>query len=241
MDLRIGHLYPDLMNIYGDRGNVIALAQRAKWRGIQVEVRPYSVGQWADPEWADVWFFGGGQDQGQDIVGADLAGKNGAALRKSVEGGAAIFSVCGGYQLLGHEYVPETGPSIPGVGLLDVTTRAGRKRFVGNLLVDSPDGQLIGFENHSGRTYLGSSAKPLGTVLAGNGNNGEDKTEGAVQGKVIGCYLHGSCLPKNPWLADRLLTWALVRRNGDVKLEPLEDNDEQAARIQASEVARTRT
>jgi hypothetical protein len=174
-------------------------------------------------------------------VGADLAAKNGASLRKSVEGGAAMFSVCGGYQLLGHEYVPEIGPSIPGVGILDVTTRAGRKRFVGNLLVDSPDGQLIGFENHSGRTYLGSSAKPLGTVLAGNGNNGEDKTEGAVQGRVIGCYLHGSCLPKNPWLADRLLTWALIRRNGDVKLEPLQDDDEQAARLQASEVARTRT
>ena len=242
MKFTVGWLYPDLMNIYGDRGNVIALAQRAKWRGIDVEVRPYSVGQWAEPEWPDVWFFGGGQDQGQDIVGADLAGgKNGAALRKSVEGGAAIFSVCGGYQLLGHEYVPESGPSIPGVGVLDVTTRAGRKRFVGNLLVDSPDGQLIGFENHSGRTYLGSSAKPLGTVVAGNGNNGEDKTEGAVQGKVIGCYLHGSCLPKNPWLADRLLTWALARRGGDVKLEPLDDDDERAARAQASEVARTRT
>jgi len=242
MDLRIGHLYPDLMSIYGDKGNVIALSQRARWRGIAAEVRPYSVGEWREPEWPDVWFFGGGQDQGQDIVGADLAGgKNGAALRKSVEGGAAIFSVCGGYQLLGHEYVPESGPSIPGVGVLDVTTRAGRKRFVGNLLVDSPDGQLIGFENHSGRTYLGSSAKPLGTVVAGNGNNGEDKTEGAVQGKVIGCYLHGSCLPKNPWLADRLLTWALARRGGDVKLEPLDDDDERAARAQASEVARTRT
>ena len=156
MDLHIAHLYPDLMNIYGDRGNVIALSQRAKWRGIDVEVRPYSIGEWADPEWPDVWFFGGGQDQGQDIVGADLAGKNGAALRKSVEGGAAILSVCGGYQLLGHEYVPETGPSIPGVGILDVRTRAGKRRFVGNLLVDSPDGQLVGFENHSGRTYLGS-------------------------------------------------------------------------------------
>jgi CobQ-like glutamine amidotransferase family enzyme len=241
MDLHIAHLYPDLMNIYGDRGNVIALSQRARWRGIDVEVRPYSIGEWADPEWPDVWFFGGGQDQGQDIVGADLAGKNGAALRKSVEGGAAILSVCGGYQLLGHEYVPETGPSIPGVGILDVSTRAGKRRFVGNLLVDSPDGQLVGFENHSGRTYLGSAAKPLGTVIAGNGNNGEDKTEGAVQGKVIGCYLHGSCLPKNPWLADRLLVWALDRRHKDTKLDPLDDADEAAARVQASEVARTRT
>ena len=241
MDLRIAHLYPDLMNIYGDRGNVIALAQRAKWRGVAVEVRPYSVAEWTDPDWPDIWFFGGGQDQGQDIVGADLAGKNGSALRKSVETGAAIFSVCGGYQLLGHEYVPETGPSIPGVGILDVTTRAGKKRFVGNLLADSPRGQLIGFENHSGRTYLGPRATPLGTVIAGNGNNGEDKTEGAVQDHVIGCYLHGSCLPKNPWLADQLLAWALGRRNGTVTLEPLDDSDELAAREQASEVARTRT
>ena len=240
MDLHIAHLYPDLMNIYGDRGNVIALSQRARWRGIEAEVRAYSVGEWADPDWPDVWFFGGGQDQGQDIVGADLAGKNGAGLRRSVEGGAAIFSVCGGYQLLGHEYVPEVGPAIPGVGILDVTTRAGKKRFVWNLLADSTDGQLIGFENHSGRTFLGMSAKALGTVVVGNGNNGEDKTEGAIQGKVIGCYLHGSCLPKNPWIADQLLIWALARRHGDVKLDPLDDRDELAAREQAIGVARAR-
>jgi lipid II isoglutaminyl synthase (glutamine-hydrolysing) len=241
LNLRIAHLYPDLMNIYGDKGNVIALAQRAKWRAIEVEVRPYSVGEWIEPDWPDVWFFGGGQDQGQDIVGADLAGKNGAALKRSVEAGAAIFSVCGGYQLLGHEYVPENGPSIPGLGILDVTTRAGKKRFVGNLLADTPDGQqLIGFENHSGRTYLGDRAKPLGTVVVGNGNNGDDKTEGAVQGNVIGCYLHGSCLPKNPWLADRLLQSALRRRHADAKLSPLEDTEELAARIQAIEVARSR-
>lgn len=240
MDLRIAHLYPDLMNIYGDKGNVIALAQRARWRGVDVEVRPFSVGEWSDPDWPDVWFFGGGQDQGQDIVGADLAGKNGAALKRSVEAGATIFSVCGGYQLLGHEYVPENAPGIPGLGILDVTTRAGRKRFVGNLLADSPDGQLVGFENHSGRTFLGPAAKPLGTVVIGNGNNGEDKTEGAVQGRVIGCYLHGSCLPKNPWLADRLLGGALARRHGDVKLQPLDDTDERAARDQATEVARVR-
>lgn len=240
MELHIAHLYADLMNIYGDRGNVIALGNRAKWRGIDVEVRSYSVGGWTDSEWPDVWFFGGGQDQGQDIVGADLAGKNGAALRASVDGGAAIFSVCGGYQLLGHEYVPEIGPAIPGVGILDVTTRAGKKRFVGNLLAESPDGQLIGFENHSGRTYLGAAARPLGTVVVGNGNNGEDKTEGAVQGKVIGCYLHGSCLPKNPWVADRLLGWALSRRYPQAKIEPLDDRDEAAAREQAMAVARAR-
>ena len=241
MDLRIAHLYPDLMSIYGDRGNVLALAQRARWRDIAVEVRAFTAGQSFDADWPDLWFFGGGQDQGQDIVGADLAGPNGAALKTSLANGAAALTICGGYQLLGHEYVPENAPAIPGLGVLDVRTRAGSLRFVGNLVAETPDGVLVGFENHSGRTYLGPNAKALGTVIVGNGNNSEDKTEGAVQGKVIGCYLHGSCLPKNPWLADRLLTWALVRRNGDVKLEPLVDDDEQAARIQASEVARTRT
>ena len=240
MELRIGHLYPDLMSIYGDKGNVIALSQRARWRGIAAEVRPYTVGEWREPEWPDVWFFGGGQDQGQDLVGADLAGRNGESLRKSVASGAAIFSVCGGYQLLGTEYVPEVGAAIPGAGILDVTTRAGRKRFVGNLVVDSADGPLVGFENHSGRTYLGPRAVPLGSVVVGNGNNGEDKTEGAIQGKVIGCYLHGSCLPKNPWLADRLLQWALERRHTDVKLAKLDDEAELAARTQATEVAQAR-
>ena len=240
IDLRIGHLYPDLMSIYGDRGNVLALAQRARWRDIAVELRAFTAGMSFDPDWADAWFFGGGQDQGQDIVGADLAGPNGEALRRSFDGGAAALTICGGYQLLGHEYVPETGPSIPGLGVLDVTTRAGRERFVGNLVADTPDGQLVGFENHSGRTYLGPRAKPLGTVVVGHGNNGEDKTEGAVQGRIVGTYSHGSCLPKNPWLADRLLAWALERRHGPQRLIPLDDREENAARDQAAAVARER-
>ncbi|MEP7003672.1 MAG: glutamine amidotransferase [Chloroflexota bacterium] len=243
MDLRIGHLYPDLMSIYGDRGNVIALTQRAKWRGIDVETRALTAGQSRfDPDWADVYFFGGGQDQGQDIVGADLAGPNGDMLRRSIAGGAAVFSVCGGYQLLGTQYVPEVGDPIPGLGVLDVTTKAGKVRFVGNLLCETDDGKrLVGFENHSGHTYLGTGARPLGRVLAGHGNNGTDKTEGAVQGKLIGCYLHGSALPKNPWLADQLISWGLARRHGDVELAPLDDTDEYAAQTQAAEVARTRT
>ena len=241
MDLRIGHLYPDLMSIYGDRGNVLALTQRAKWRGIDVETRALTVGDTFDPDWADVYFFGGGQDQGQDIVGADLAGPNGEALRKAIAGGAAVFSVCGGYQLLGREYVPETGPAIPGLGVMDVTTRAGKVRFVGNLLAETDDGRtLIGFENHSGYTTLGPAAKPLGRVVVGHGNNGTDKTEGAVQGKLIGCYLHGSALPKNPWLADRLIAWGLERRHGPVELAPLDDAEELAAQSAAAEVARTR-
>jgi CobQ-like glutamine amidotransferase family enzyme len=240
VDLRIAHLYPDLMSIYGDRGNVLALAQRARWRDIAVELRAFTAGQDFDPEWPDLWFFGGGQDQGQDIVGADLAGPNGDALKASLANGAAALAVCGGYQLLGHEYAPENAPAIPGLGVLDVRTRAGTLRFVGNLVADAPDGVLVGFENHSGRTYLGPLARPLGTVVVGNGNNGADKTEGAVQGKIVGTYSHGSCLPKNPWLADRLLTWALERRHGPQRLIPLDDREEKAAREQAAEVAKAR-
>ena len=240
MDLRIAHLYPDLMNIYGDRGNVLALSQRARWRGITVEVRAFTAGQEFDADWADFWFFGGGQDQGQDLVGADLAGPNGDALRRSLANGAAALTICGGYQLLGHEYIPENAPPIPGLGVLDVRTRAGSVRFVGNLVAETPDGLLVGFENHSGRTYLGSAAKPLGTVVVGNGNNGEDKTEGAVQGHIVGTYSHGSCLPKNPWLADRLLGWALERRHGPQTLAALDDREEKAASEQAAEVAKAR-
>jgi hypothetical protein len=240
MDVRICHLYPDLMCIYGDRGNVITLAQRARWRGIDVAARDHRSGDALDPEWADVYVFGGGQDQGQDVVSKDLEGPNGDALRRSIAGGAAVLSICGGYQLLGHEYVPAAGPSIPGLGALDVTTRAGKVRFVGNLLAEAPQGTLIGFENHSGYTYLGPQARALATVVVGHGNNGADKTEGAVQGRLVGTYCHGSVLPKNPWLADMLLLWALERRHAATRLEPLDDGEELAAQRAAAEVARAR-
>lgn len=240
MDLRICHLYPDLMSIYGDRGNVIALTQRARWRGITVEVRTHTAGEQLDPDWADLWFFGGGQDQGQDVVGADLQGPAGDGLRRSLANGATALTICGGYQLFGHEYIPEGAQAIPGLGLLDVRTRAGKKRFVGNVLAEADGGTLIGFENHSGRTYLGPLATPLARLSVGNGNNGEDRTEGAVQGRVIGSYLHGSLLPKNPWLADRLIGWALERRHRPVALTPLDDQLEHQARDSAAEVARTR-
>ncbi|MDO8506299.1 MAG: glutamine amidotransferase, partial [Candidatus Limnocylindria bacterium] len=191
-------------------------------------------------EWPDLFFFGGGQDQGQDIVGTDLQGPNGDAVRRAIAGGAAAFLVCGGYQLFGTEYLPETGAPIPGLGILDVHTKAGKQRFVGNLVAETPEGVLVGFENHSGRTYLGSKALPLGAVLIGHGNNGEDRTEGAVQGKIVGTYSHGSCLPKNPWLADKLLAWALERRHGSVSLAPLDDREERAASEQATAISRAR-
>lgn len=241
MDLRVCHLYPDLMSIYGDRGNVITLTQRARWRGIEPEVRELREGGALDPAWADLYFFGGGQDIGQDVVSRDLAGPNGEALRSAIASGAAILSVCGGYQLLGREYVPAEGPPIPGLGVLDLTTRAGKVRFVGNLLAEAPEGTLIGFENHSGYTYLGPAARPLARVVFGHGNNGGDGGEGAVQGRVIGTYCHGSVLPKNPWLADRLLSWALERRHGKVDLQALDDREEVAAQRSAAEVARTRS
>ena len=239
-DLRVAHLYPDLMSLYGDRGNVLAITQRARWRGIAVEVRAYTAGTAFDGDWPDLLFFGGGQDQGQDVVGADLQGPNGDTVRRAIANGAAALLICGGYQLLGHEYLPEHAAAIPGLGVLDVRTRAGRTRFVGDLVATTTGGTLVGFENHSGRTYLGPAAAPLGTVVVGHGNNGEDRTEGAVQGKVVGTYSHGSCLPKNPWLADRLLGWALERRHGPVTLGPLDDAEERGASEQAIAVARAR-
>jgi len=240
MDLRICHLYPDLMCVYGDRGNVIAMTKRARWRGIAVEERDLRAGDALDPDWADFYLFGGGQDLGQDVVSRDLQGPNGEALRRAIASGAAILSICGGYQLLGREYVPAEGPAIPGLGVLDVTTRAGKTRFVGNLLGDAPQGALIGFENHSGYTYLGPAARPLAKVRVGHGNNGSDGTEGAVQGRIVGTYCHGSVLPKNPWLADLLLGWALERRHGPVELASLDDAEELTASLSAAEVARTR-
>ena len=239
MELRVCHLYGDVMCIYGDRGNVLALRRRAEWRNIVVSVETVSIGDRLDPERFDLFFFGGGQDAQQDLVAEDLRGPNGGALRRALAGGAAMLSVCGGYQLLGHFYRPFEGPELPGLGVLDVHTVAGRIRFIGNVLAAGEE-TLVGFENHSGRTYLGAGATPLARVIVGVGNNGEDGTEGAVQGKVIGTYLHGSLLPKNPWLADRLIAWGLARRHGEVALAPLDDAVENGAREAAIAIARAR-
>jgi CobQ-like glutamine amidotransferase family enzyme len=239
VDLRICHLYGDLMAIYGDRGNILTLTRRCEWRGIDVSVETVTAGDTLDPERYDVYFFGGGQDAQQDIVAEDLRGRNGEAVRAAVKNGAAMLSVCGGYQLLGHFYRPHEGPELPGLGVLDVHTVAGPTRYIGNVLAEGDD-LLVGFENHSGRTYLGPGARPLARVVIGAGNNGEDKTEGAVQGKVIGTYLHGSLLPKNPWLADRVITWGLERRHGKTALEPLDDSYETRARESAIGLAKAR-
>ena len=232
MHLTIGWLYPTKMNIYGDRGNVIALAQRARWRGIPAEVKEIGIGD-PIPAEVDVFFFGGGQDQEQIAVSNDLKGAKGEALKAAVEGGAAILAVCGGYQLLGHEYRPHEGEPLPGIGLFDLTTVAGPERFIGNVVIDSQWGELVGFENHSGLTYLGPGSRPMGRVRIGRGNNGRDGTEGAISKHAIGCYLHGSLLPKNPVLADWLIAAGLGRDRGPVELPLLIDDLEVVAHAAA--------
>jgi CobQ-like glutamine amidotransferase family enzyme len=229
------------MSVYGDRGNVIALAQRCAWRGMTVDVRPIAVGETVDFRAFDVLVFGGGQDQDQLTVCRDLHSVKGAALRDAVADGLVILAVCGGYQLLGHYFRTGSGEVLPGLSIIDAYTVAGRRRLIGNAVVccpwaGEPAPTLIGFENHSGQTFLGQ-AEPLGQVVLGGGNNGQDGTEGAIQHHVFGTYLHGPVLPKNPWLADHLLTVALRRRYGaDATLPPLDDGLEE----QAHEVVRAR-
>ncbi len=237
--LRLVHLYPDLMSVYGDRGNVLTLVRRAEWRGIEIEVCQLSVGDTLDPRDADLIFFGGGQDREQAVVSPDFVRQKGEAVRQAVEAGAALLAVCGGYQLLGRSYTTVDGRELPGAGLFDVRSLPGPKRYIGNVLIETYLGSgqrrtLVGFENHSGRTYLGTGVEPLGRTIVGAGNNGEDRTEGAVYKGAIGCYLHGSLLPKNPWLADRLLLNALRHRRGDggadaIDLVPLDDRLEEEA------------
>ncbi|CAN5838625.1 glutamine amidotransferase [soil metagenome] len=230
--LTIAWLYGSKMNIYGDRGNVLALAQRARWRGIEPHVVVVGIGEAIPPE-SDIFFFGGGQDQEQIAVSHDLTGAKGAAIKTSVEDGAALLSICGGYQLLGHEYRPHDAEPLPGIGLFDIESEAGPERFIGNVVIDSQWGSLVGFENHSGLTFLGETATPMGTVQVGRGNNGQDRTGGAIYENAIGCYLHGSLLPKNPKLADWLLSAGLQYRCGEGDLAPLNDEIEQTAHASA--------
>jgi CobQ-like glutamine amidotransferase family enzyme len=245
MELRICHLYPDLLNLYGDRGNIAALVQRARWRGIAVRVEEARLGETVDPEGSDLFFIGGGEDRQQRLAAPDLRRVKGEALRAAAAGNAVVLAVCGGYQLLGHSYRPAEGPDLEGLGLLDVHTvhpGAAARRLIGNVVVrERTSGvRLVGFENHGGRTHLGPQARPLGEVLVGYGNNGTDRTEGAVWRRVYGTYLHGPLLPKNPWLADLLIAQALERRYGPVTLVPLPDLEERRAAEAAAARARAR-
>jgi CobQ-like glutamine amidotransferase family enzyme len=235
--IRIGHLYPDRLNIYADRGNIAVLAARAAARGHELEVVAIGVGD-PVPDAIGLFYVGGGQDREQALVAPDLLAKA-PALHEAVEGGSAFLAVCGGYQLLGRFYRDRSGAELPGIGLLPLHTLAGERRMIGDVLLDCDwaGRTLAGFENHAGRTYLDRNAEPLGRVVSGFGNDGASGFEGCRLGRVYGTYLHGPLLPRNPWLADRLLAHAL----GDaVELEPLADELETAAHAVSAQRARDR-
>jgi CobQ-like glutamine amidotransferase family enzyme len=243
--LTIGHLYPDYLNIYADRGNIAVFARRAAWRGLRLEVEAIGVGD-VPPQGAhDLLYVGGGQDREQALIAPDLAAK-GEAIKDAVAGGAALLAVCGGYQLLGRFYRDRGGAELPGIGLFPHHTVAGERRMIGDVLLDcelEPGERrtLAGFENHAGRTYLDPEAEPLGRVVAGFGNDGESGYEGCRVGRAIGTYLHGPLLPRNPWLADWLLAQALAHRTGEApKLDPLPDELEQTAHAVSADRARGR-
>ncbi|WP_127841304.1 type 1 glutamine amidotransferase [Actinomyces wuliandei] len=215
-------LYPRDMNIYGDWGNTLVLARRAQWHGYDVELSSYDVGDDL-PAHVDLLVGGGGQDSGQERIKEDLA-RSGPTLRAWAADGVPLLAICGLYQLLGHRFLTGDGSQIPGIGLIDAETRAGQNRLIGNITLATEDfGDVVGYENHSGLTTLGPGARPFGTVRVGDGNNGTDGTEGARVHHVIGTYLHGSLLPKNPVVADWLLARAVEHAGGSWEPEPLDD------------------
>jgi CobQ-like glutamine amidotransferase family enzyme len=227
------HLYPREMNIYGDTGNVIVLRQRLHWRGRAVEVVAVQVGD-DIPTQADVILGGGGQDAAQGEIGTDFVSKA-ATLRAMAADGVVMLAICGSYQLLGHEFLTKDGRSIPGAGVLDVTTVGSDIRLIGNHVLETEFGRLAGYENHSGLTRIGGGTQPLGRTVTGRGNNGEDGTEGAIHNNVFGTYLHGPVLAKSPRFADELLQRAYLRRGQASDLEPLDDAlAERAAAVAAS-------
>ena len=238
MNLRLLALYPEQMNIYADRGNIIFLQRRCEWRGLGFSYAAAGPGEDFDPVAHDLVYIGGGQDRDQVLVAEDMLRTKRDAIASAVEDGAALLAVCGGYQLLGHSY--QLGEeSLPGLGIADLeTVREEGPRLIGNVSIETEDGILAGFENHGGRTHLGPGAEPLGRVLHGHGNNGSDGLEGVRRLNMIGTYLHGPLLPKNASLADRLIALALERRTGSpVELAPLDDDLELAAHEGAKRAA----
>jgi lipid II isoglutaminyl synthase (glutamine-hydrolysing) len=234
--MRVCALYPELMNIYADRGNLAVLRARCAWRGLGFELGSATLGDALDPDAHDLLYIGGGQDRDQVAVAHDMAATKRDALHEAAGRGAVVLAVCGGYQLLGESY--QLGEeALPGVGLVDLrTVREPGPRLIGNCAIEADLGTgpriIAGFENHGGRTYLGEGERPLGRVLRGHGNNGGDGFEGVRRRTVIGTYLHGPLLPKNVWLADRLIELAL-----GVELEPLDDRLEEAAHRSARRAA----
>ena len=245
MKIVVGHLYPDYLNIYADRGNIAVLSRRAAWRGHELEVHSVSIGDPLIPGEHDLLYVGGGQDREQALVAQDLVAKA-AGVQESVAAGAALLAVCGGYQLLGRSYRDLHGSELPGIGVFPVDTVAGETRMIGDVLLECElepglRRTLAGFENHAGRTRLDPGAQPLGRVVAGFGNDGESGWEGCRVGRALGTYLHGPLLPRNPWLADWLLAQALAHRHGVApKLEPLPDELETEAHAVSAKRAETR-
>jgi CobQ-like glutamine amidotransferase family enzyme len=241
--IRVGHLYPEYLNIYADRGNIAVLVRRAAWRGHELDVQAVGLGDRVEPGAHDLLYVGGGQDREQALVSADLAAKT-DDLRAAVDGGAAVLAVCGGYQLLGRFYRDRVGHELPGAGLFPLHTAAGGRRLIGDVLLECEwaGRTLAGFENHAGRTLLDPGTEALGRVVAGFGNDGESGREGCRVGRAIGTYLHGPLLPRNPWLADWLLAQALAHTTGGEppELDPLGDELEREAHAVSAGRARRR-
>lgn len=231
MELNIYHLYPDVLNLYGDQGNVLCMQRRLEWREIQATVKHVPIGETFRAKDCDLIFIGGGQDFEQEVLLDDLKGQKTAELKAAIEDGVPVLAICGGYQMLGQYYKTWDGQQCDFTGALDLYTIGSKTRMIGNYMFESEEvgGKIVGFENHSGKTYLGSGVKPLGTVIEGFGNNGEDKTEGARYKNVFASYSHGCLLPKNPKLADLILKTALERKYGAATLTPLSDELETAA------------
>ena len=230
--LKIAHLYPIEMNIYGDTGNVLALRKRLEWRGIEADIVPVEIGEEL-PADIDLLVSGGGQDRGASTVEDDLITRK-SVLQSMHDDGVTMLLVCGTYQLFGHRFVTHKNEEILGIGVLDVETFAGDERLIGNITTQTDFGPMVGYENHSGLTYVGKSAKPLGRVTSGAGNNGLDASEGAYSNNVFGTYLHGPILPKNPQFADELILRALERKYGSTEVKSLDNGLEMAAHETAS-------
>ncbi|ADK13701.1 MULTISPECIES: type 1 glutamine amidotransferase [Clostridium] len=224
MELNICHLYPDLLNVYGDLGNILILKYRAQQRGIDINVFNISLGDPFDSSKYDITLFGGGQDYEQSIVSEDLVKNKREGIVSYIEDGKVFLSICGGYQLLGKYYSTPDGQKLPGLDVLNIYTEGGSNRFIGNTVIynEKYKETYVGFENHSGRTYIGD-LEPLGKVIVGYGNNGEDGYEGCIYKNCFCTYFHGSLLSKNPELADRFISTAISKKYGDTKLDPLDD------------------
>lgn len=233
MMIKIAHIYPDMLNLYGDRGNIIAFRRRMELRGINVSVDNITMGKSFNSDDYDILFIGGGQDFEQDVLLEDLKQGKDKEIQRAVENGKVVLAICGGYQMLGKYYKTHDGNMMNYMGIIDFYTVGAEERMIGNYAFKTDEGiEIVGFENHSGRTYLGKGVKPLGTVIKGYGNNGEDGTEGVRYKNTFGTYSHGPILPKNSKFADLLISLAIENKYGKTELAPLDDELELKAQKQ---------